>query len=132
MLSKVKRDYEKVCEICDYVTVEGSGGIVCPIRWDEKEQILLEDVVKELKLNVLIIADAGLGAIHAVVTTAEYMARRRIGVKGIILNHYQGKELQKDNWAMIEKLSGNPVIACVGNGAAELNIDIEQLTGLYE
>ena len=30
----VKADFDRVKKEFDYVTVEGSGGIVCPIRWD--------------------------------------------------------------------------------------------------
>ena len=86
-LSKVRQDYAKVCGNYDYVTVEGSGGIVCPLRWDEKEHLLLEDIVREWKLNALIVADAGLGTIHASVTTAEYMRNHGITVKGIICRH---------------------------------------------
>ena len=32
----VKADFDRVKKEFDYVTVEGSGGIVCPIRWDEE------------------------------------------------------------------------------------------------
>lgn len=131
-LSKIRQDYDRVCEKYDYVTVEGSGGIVCPLRWDKEEHILLEDVVKELELNALIVADAGLGTIHAAVTTAEYMKNRGISVKGIILNHYAGGEMQKDNQRMIEELAGIPVAACVGEKDTELAMDAEVLAGFYE
>lgn len=130
-LSKVKQDYRQVQGKYEYVTVEGSGGIVCPIRWDEKEHILLEDIVKELKLNAVIVADAGLGTIHAVVTTAEYLRSRGIGVKGVILNRYLGTEMQKDNCRMIEILAGIPVLACVKPQDVELDIDVRKLAGLY-
>ena len=63
---KIKKDFDKVKSKFDYVTVEGSGGIVCPIRWDKEHKILLEDIVKALDLNTLVIADAGLGTINAV------------------------------------------------------------------
>lgn len=131
-LSKIKQDYDRVCEMYNYVTVEGSGGIVCPVRWDESEHILLEDVVKVLKLKALIVADAGLGAIHAVVTASEYMRNHGILAKGIILNHYIGDELQRDNLRMIEELTGVPVIACVSNGDTELSIDAGKLAGFFE
>lgn len=130
-LSQVMKDYHKVCERYDYVTVEGSGGIVCPLRWDEKEHILLEDVVKVLKLNALIVADAGLGTIHAAVTTSEYMRNHGISVKGILLNHYTGDEMQRDNRLMIEALTGIPVVACVGEKDTELAIASETLAGCY-
>ena len=131
-LFKVRQDYKKVCESYDYITVEGSGGIVCPLRWDETEHILLEDVVRELKLNTLIESDAGLGTIHAVVTTAEYMRNHEISVKGIILNHYTGDVMQRDNRQMIEALAGVPVIACVGEQDTELAMDAEVLAELYK
>lgn len=131
-LSKIRQDYDKVCGRYDYVTVEGSGGIVCPLRWDEKERILLEDVVKKLELGAFIVADAGLGAIHAAVTTAEYMKNHGMSVKGIILNHYTGDEMQRDNLRMIETLTGISVIACVGEADTELDIEAAALAGFYE
>lgn len=130
-LSKVRQDYDKVCESYDYVTIEGSGGIVCPLRWDEKEHILLEDVVKDLGLSALVVADAGLGTIHAAVTTVEYMRNHRIPVQGIILNHYMGDEIQRDNRQMIEALAGSPVVACVGEKDKELAINADILAGFY-
>lgn len=130
-LSKIRQDYAKVCGSFDYVTVEGSGGIVCPLRWDEKEHLLLEDIVREWKLNALIVADAGLGTIHASVTTAEYMRNHGITVKGIILNHYTGDEQQKDNLQMIETLTGIPAAACVSGADTELSMDADTLAGLY-
>lgn len=93
----VKADFDRVKKEYDYVTVEGSGGIVCPIRWDEKHEILLEDIVKMLHLNTLVIADAGLGTINAVVLTVEYVRNHGMDVKGIILNHYSGGAMQEDN-----------------------------------
>ena len=38
-LSVVKEGYQKVCEKYDYVTMEGSGGILCPICFDEAKKI---------------------------------------------------------------------------------------------
>ncbi len=129
--SKIRRDYGKVCEKYDYVAMEGSGGIVCPLRWDDKEQILLADVVKKLELAALLVTDAGLGTIHKTAVTAEYMRSHGLSVKGIVLNRYMGDEMQKDNLQMIETLSGVPVIACMGAGEKEFPMDIEGLTGLF-
>ena len=129
---KVKEDFEKVTGEFDYVTVEGSGGIVCPIRWDGEHKMLLEDIVKMLHLDTLVIADAGLGTINAVVLTVEYIRNHGMDVKGIILNHYLGGAMQEDNERMIEQLTGVPVIAKVKDGARELSIDLEMLKQLYD
>jgi dethiobiotin synthase len=130
-LEKIRADYQKVLEKHDYVTVEGSGGIVCPIRWDCEQKLLLEDIVKALKLPAVIVANAGLGTINAVVLTAEYLKNRGIETKGVILNHYCGGVMQKDNVQMIESLTNLPVLSLVEKGDKELNIDIEKLTSLY-
>ena len=128
----VKADFDRVKKEYDYVTVEGSGGIVCPIRWDEEHEILLEDIVKMLHLNTLVIADAGLGTINAVVLTVEYVRNHGMDVKGIILNHYSGGAMQEDNEKMIERLTGVPVIARVRDGARELEVDLEVLKRVYD
>jgi len=116
----------------DFDRVEGSGGIVCPIRWDEEHEILLEDIVKMLHLNTLVIADAGLGTINAVVLTVEYIRNHGMDVKGIILNHYSGGAMQEDNEKMIERLTGVPVIARVRDGDRELEVDLEVLKRVYD
>ena len=68
----VIQGYKTVQAKYDYVTVEGSGGIICPIRYDDKAQYFLEDIIKWLNLSVLLVADAGLGTINSVVLTKEY------------------------------------------------------------
>ena len=128
----VKKKFYAVLETHDYVTVEGSGGILCPICFDE-ERILLEDIVKELHLASVLVADAGLGTINNVVLTAEYMKARNMVVKGIIFNHYHlGNVMEDDNIRMCEYMTGLPTLAKVEDGASELVIDIDVLTELYE
>lgn len=128
----VKQGFNAALEKYDYLTVEGSGGILCPICFDE-EKIQLEDIVKELHLSSIIIADAGLGTINSVVLTAEYMKAKHMNVKGIIFNHYHnGNVMEEDNIFMCEYMTGLPTLAKVEDGDTELNIDVDVLTGLYE
>lgn len=131
-MRRVKESFDAVSEKYDYLTVEGSGGILCPIRFDE-EKILLEDVVKELDLQSVIVADAGLGTINSVVLTAEYMRSHGLGVKGIILNHYHDEdEMEADNKRMCEQLTGLRVLACVRDGETDIDISADDLMSLYE
>ena len=127
----VKEGFEAVGRKYEYVTMEGSGGILCPLCYDEAK-IQLEDVIRELGLACLIVADAGLGTINDVVLTAGYMRARNIPVKGIIFNHYEtGNLLHEDNRKMCEYYTGVPVVACVADGDTELSMDAETLKGLY-
>lgn len=130
-LEKIKADFSKAAEIYDFVTVEGAGGIVCPIRYDETAHIFLEDIIKALDLGTVIIADAGLGTINAVVTTAEYIKSRNIEIKGVILNNWTGGIMQEDNAKMITDITGLEVLAKVKKGDTSLDIAPEKLAGLY-
>lgn len=131
-LEKIVEDYEKAAAKYEYVTMEGSGGIICPIRWDEKK-LLLEDIIKKLELGTLVIANAALGSINACVLTLFYLKQKGIPVRGIILNNYDPQDfMQVDNRRMIEALGGVPVVACVAPGAVELDIDVEFLKLLYQ
>lgn len=127
----VKAAYQKAASKYDYITVEGSGGIVCPIRYDETK-IMLEDIIKALDLSTIIVADAGLGTINATVLTAEYMKQKNIPTKGIIFNHYhEGSLMEEDNKKMVEIMTGIPVIAVLQDNDTELNIDPDRLAALY-
>lgn len=131
-MEQVLAGFDAVCGRYDYVTAEGSGGILCPLRFDSQE-VWLEDFIKARDLSCLMIADAGLGTINSVALTAEYMKARQIPVKGIVFNRYQpGNVLHEDNLAMCEYRTGLKVLACVKDGDRELDISLELLESLYE
>lgn len=132
VMDVVKHGFADVTADYDYVTVEGSGGILCPICFDEA-RIQLEDVVKELHLSSILIADAGLGTINSVVLTAEYMKTHGLPLKGIIFNHYHpGDVMEDDNIFMCEHMTGLPTLAKVQDGDTELDMNIDALCALYD
>ena len=47
---RVEKDYHRAKDKYEYLTMEGSGGIICPLRWDEKQHVILDDLVKHLNL----------------------------------------------------------------------------------
>ena len=123
-MERLLKSFDHVCQKYDYVTAEGSGGIVCPLRFDE-QKIQLEDFIKACNLSCLIVADA--------VLTIEYMKNRQIPIKGIIFNHYEpGNQLHEDNRLMCEAMTGLNVVACVKDGDTELDIPLELLERLYQ
>lgn len=131
--AKVMADFKRALAKYDYLTMEGSGGIICPLRWDNQQHVILDDLVKKLDLGVLIIADAGLGTINAAVLTIEHLKSRNIPIKGIIFNNYIPHDLmQDDNERMIEEMTGIKVLAKVKKGDTELNMAVSCLQSLYE
>ncbi|MEH2958685.1 dethiobiotin synthase [Candidatus Merdisoma sp. JLR.KK006] len=128
----VLEGFRNSCDNYEYVTLEGSGGILCPICFDEGE-LWLPDVIRACGAGCLLIADAGLGTINSVGLTAFYMKEHGIPLRGIVFNHFKpGDVMQEDNLKMCEHLTGSKVIACVREGDTELNISVEDLKRLYE
>lgn len=131
-LSVVMDGYRKLNGEYDYITVEGSGGILCPICFDEA-RIGLTDVIEAMGLDCILVADAGLGTINSVVLTYEYMKNRNMNIMGVIFNNYiAGDVMHEDNIRMCEYMTGLPTLAKVSAGDTELYIDIKTLTGIYK
>lgn len=92
-LSQIKSDFEKVCESHEYITVEGSGGIIRPLCYETEQKLFLIDVIQTLGLSTVIVADAGLGTINATVLTTFYLQAKQIPFAGIMLNRFSGSEM---------------------------------------
>ena len=128
----VKQGFYQTLKEHDYVTVEGSGGILCPICFDERK-LQLEDIITELDLSSVIIADAGLGTINSLVLTAEYMKAKQLPVKGMIFNNYHpGNVMEEDNIFMCEYMTGLPTLAKVKEGDTQLDMELNVLLSLYD
>ncbi len=123
-LSVIEAHFHKLCRSFDFLVVEGSGGIVCPIRRGEVN-IQLTDVIQKLNLATVLVADAGLGTLNNIVLTVEYVLSRGIQICGVILNHYDASNfLHIDNRQSIEQLAGIPVVGCVCNGEFSDDTDL--------
>lgn len=132
VMDTVLKQYHKLKMDYAYLTVEGSGGILCPICFDEAK-IQLEDIIKEMKIPCLLVANAGLGTINSVVLTHEYLKQRKIPCKGIIFNHFHpGNLCEEDNRFMCEYMTGLKVLAFVQDQDDILHIEPELLKSLYE
>ena len=129
---RVENDFTRAKETYDYLTMEGSGGIICPLRWDDTMHMGLDGLVKRLNLGVFIVADAGLGTINNTVLTIEHLNARHIPIRGIIFNHYiPGDIMQDDNARMIAEMTGVAILAFVKDGDSSLDIDADVLKHLY-
>ena len=128
----VNKNFCHVARAHAYTTVEGSGGIICPLHVTDTELYMLEDVVKDLNLPTIVVATAALGTINSTVLTIHYLQSKGIPVKGIIVNHYTGTPMEEDNCVMIERLTGIPVLDRVGPGETSLHMDVDTMLSCYE
>ena len=128
-ISKIKYDFAQISKKYDYLLVEGAGGITCPLIVEKDEKYLLKDLIWELGLSTIIVADAGLGTINSTLLTVEYARANGIEVEGIILNNYDSNNFMHwDNLEKVETLCGVNVVATVAKGAN----DIMLLEGLFK
>lgn len=118
---KIRADYQAASQTVDYLVMEGSGGIICPLRWDEQGKLMLEQLVLDFDLAVIIVADAGLGTINATGLTISYLRARGIGIRGVILNRFEDCILHRDNAIMIEALGQVSIIGYVGQAADRID-----------
>ena len=130
--SVVNKNFCHVARAHAYTTVEGSGGIICPLHATDTELYMLEDVVKDLGLPTIVVATAALGTINSTVLTIHYLQSKGITVKGIIVNQYTGNLMEEDNCVMMERLTGIPVLDRVGPGQTSLHMDVDAMLSCYE
>ncbi len=127
----IKNAYKDISKKHDYMIVEGSGGIICPIRYDSNQKIFLEDIIKELNIPSLIIADAGLGTINSTVLTIKYMRSKNLKINGVILNRFEmANKMHEDNQKMVEEITGVKIIGVVIDGILKLHK--ENIETLFE
>ena len=120
--NKILKDFTNLKSKYDYLLVEGAGGITCPLVIENTEQYLLKDLIKDLDIPIIIIADGGLGTINSTLLTVEYAKLHNIKIQGIILNNYDCDNfMHKDNFKQIEALTNIKIIATVGKNQASIN-----------
>ena len=123
-LAKVKDDFDAACVRHEFIFAEGSGGIICPIRYDD-QKIFLVDIMKTLDLPLVIVTTAALGSINACVLTVEYARSRGLAVRGIIVNRYGcsgNLEMEDDNIRMMQDLTGLEILAKITDGDIDLGV----------
>lgn len=125
-LGKVMKQYDYVKQKYDYIVAEGSGGIVCPLIHEKDRLYLLEDLIKDLNMNTILVAGAGLGTINHTVLTVRYIKSIGIKVKGIIINGYEDNIMCNDNIKMIKKLTKVPILGVV-NKIKDMKDEMESI-----
>ena len=132
-LDKIITDYKNYSKNFDYVLLEGAGGITCPLSVEDDKVVLLNDLVAQMKLSVLLVADAGLGTINSVLTSIDYIKSKNIEVVGIILNNYdENNFMHIDNKKMVERLTGLSVVATISKDCEDIEILKDDLEKMFK
>ena len=128
----VKKGFNRLCPHYDYLLMEGSGGICCPLDHDTT-LLYLENVISMLNLTSVLVADTALGTINNVMLTNYYMKGKGLPLAGLIFNNYHPENImEEDNIKMCQELTGLPIIAKVEPAATDLNINPATLAKLFQ
>lgn len=126
---RIRSDFFRMANRFDYTVVEGSGGILCPLNHSREGVFTIADMVADLELTSIIVADAGLGTLNAVKLTADWMISHRLPIAGVLLNRFEkGNFLHEDNARMIDEWIHLPVLALIESNAdgAHFLLPLEQ------
>ncbi len=102
-VSKIKKAFRRLAKNFDFVIVEGIGGLLVPF---DRSRFLI-DIVKELDLPVLVVAQNKLGTINHTLLTVEALRSRNLKILGIVFNNLRGQKrlILKDNPGIVRLFS---------------------------
>ncbi|MFH1782990.1 MAG: dethiobiotin synthase [Candidatus Omnitrophota bacterium] len=112
-LEKVWKSFKELKKLNDIVIVEGIGGLMVPICKQGKKVFYVLDMIKKMKLPVIIVSRPNLGTINHTVMTVDILKRSKVKIAGIIFNYTRPIKRDisiKTNPGIIEELTGIKVL----------------------
>lgn len=108
-IDRILKCYRELQKHYDFLIVEGIGGIMVPLKKD----YYVMNLIRDMKLPIVIVSYAGLGAINHTLLTVDAAMVRGIDIKGVIFNrasvsNYSLAEMT--NPKVIHDLSGVPIL----------------------
>ncbi len=100
---RIRQKYQEMSARYELLVVEGVGGIMVPLN----RELLLVDLLRELKIATLVVAKSGLGTINHTLLTLEGLRRRGIPVLGVVFSDGASGEddlLAEDNMRTIAEI----------------------------
>ena len=129
--NRIKIDYENLKETCDFVVVEGAGGILVPVS----ENFIMRDLAKLLDLPILIVARPDLGTINHTLLTIEAAKTVGLEILGVIISNYPSDTddiAVKTAPDLISELSGVKILGVLPSVKEVLNNEPEKPEALID
>lgn len=104
--------WRRMASSCQFLIVEGVGGLLVPLRRD----LLLADLLARLQIPTLVVARSGLGTLNHTLLTMEAMRQRAIPALGVVFcdsHAHEDERLVADNMSTIETLGATRVFGRV-------------------
>ncbi len=111
-LNTIKKVYRLLSDRYDYMVVEGVGGVQVPIT----PSATVTDLIKQLRLPVVIVGRSGLGGINHALLTIEALRRKHISIVALVLNRTHSvrstlsRIQERTTLEILRKQAGVPVL----------------------
>lgn len=107
---KILDTYRKLSQKYQFIVAEGAGGIIVPII---DKSYFIYDLIKDLKMPVIIVARASVGTINHTALTVKFAQSIGLDIKGIIINGYTDEIHVEDNIETIKEITNQDIIAVI-------------------
>lgn len=122
-LKKILWAYHEICQLYDFIIVEGIGGLLVPFT----NNYFVVDLIREFDLPVIIVARASLGTINHTLLTVQAGVNKGLNVLGIILNGMPQANLSMaeiTNPRVIQDLTGLPILGVLPH---LMDVDVDNM-----
>ena len=111
-LEGIARAWGELGSRYDLLVVEGAGGLYVPLR---DNNFLVLDMIRWLKLPLIVVARAGLGTINHTVLTVKAAQQAGVPVAGVVINRYPERPslAEETNPEVIAALTDTPILGKV-------------------
>lgn len=129
-LEHLDRIYEQLSREHDLLFVEGSGGVLTPIR----RNFFISDLVKRWRLPVIIVARLGIGTVNHTLLTRRFLKAEGIPVAAVILNDLEGKHdaSTRTNPGILSRYLEVPLLGVFPHRNGTATMDRETLAEIVE
>ena len=111
-LERIAAAWQELGSRYSLLVTEGAGGLYVPIRDND---FLVLDMVRWLRLPLIVVARAGLGTINHTVLTVKAAQHAGVPVAGVVINRYPENPslAEETNPEVIAALTDTPILARV-------------------
>jgi dethiobiotin synthetase len=111
-LNRVATIFRELAAKYDYLVVEGAGGLYVPLL---NTKFLVLDLIRWLRLPLVVVARAGLGTINHTALTVLAARGNGAAVAGVVINRYPATPglAEQTNPQVIQDLTGAPILGLV-------------------
>jgi len=133
-LGRLWKKFRAIASFNDIVIVEGIGGLMVPIKKQKKNRIIYTiDLIKKMRLPVILVARPGLGTINHTLMSIKILRFNRLKIAGVVFNYTRPviKDISaRTNPFIIKELSGVKVLGIVAYNKKRENRRIRWLDTL--